>query len=70
MDDSVITCDEIIDAQAKSNNEERKLISKNFNEKNIYSVKCKICLFYWPFHQYHYMNYSCKYLLLSDIILS
>ena len=34
MDDSVITCDEIIDAQAKSNNEERKLISKNFNEKN------------------------------------
>ena len=39
MDDSVITCDEIIDAQAKSNNEERKLISKNFNEKNIF---CKM----------------------------
>ena len=30
MGDSVITCDEIIDAEAKSNNEERKT---NFNEK-------------------------------------
>ena len=35
MDDSVITCDEIIDAQAKWNNEEKKLISKNCNERNV-----------------------------------
>ena len=43
MDDSVITCDEIIDAdaeaksnsKAKSNNEETKTFPANFNEKNI-----------------------------------
>ena len=33
MDDSVITCDEIIDVEAKSYNEETKAIQKNFNEK-------------------------------------
>ena len=33
MDDSVITCDEIIDVEAKSYNEETKSIQKNFNEK-------------------------------------
>ena len=29
---SVITCDEVIDAEAKSNNDETKTISTNFNE--------------------------------------
>ena len=32
-DDSVITCNEIIDAEAKSNNGETKTIPTNVNEK-------------------------------------
>ena len=32
-DNSVITCDEIIDADAKSNDKETKSIPINFNEK-------------------------------------
>ena len=45
MDDSAIMCDEIIDAEAKSNDkaksndEETRTIPTNFNEKNII---CKI----------------------------
>ena len=47
MDDSAITCDQIIDAdaeansndKAKLNNKETKSIPKNFNKKNI---TCKI----------------------------
>ena len=35
MDDSVITCDETIDTEAKSNDEETKPIPRSFNEKNI-----------------------------------
>ena len=35
MDDSAITCDEIIDAEAKFNNEETKTFPTNFNEKKI-----------------------------------
>ena len=37
MDDSAITCDEIIevDTEAKPNNEKTKTFSKSFNEKNI-----------------------------------
>ena len=35
MVDSAITCDEITDAEAKSNNEEAKTFPTNFNEKNI-----------------------------------
>ena len=35
MDDSVITCDEIIDVKAKSNDEETKTFSKNVNENYI-----------------------------------
>ena len=31
--DSVITCDEIIDAKAKSNNEKTKTVPTNLNEK-------------------------------------
>ena len=33
MDDSVITCDEIIDAEANSYDEVKKAISTNFNDK-------------------------------------
>ena len=33
--DSVITCDEIIDAEAKSHDEETKTVTTNFNEKNV-----------------------------------
>ena len=41
--DLVIMCDDIIDAEAKSNNEETKIVAKNFNEKNII---CKTQNFY------------------------
>ena len=43
MNDLVITCDEIKDAEVKSNDEETKTIPRNFNEKNI---TCKIQNFY------------------------
>ena len=33
MDDSAIMCDEIIDAEAKLNDEETKTIPTNFNKK-------------------------------------
>ena len=33
IDDSVIMCDEIIDAEAKSNDEKKTTVSTNFNEK-------------------------------------
>ena len=33
MDDSVVTCDKIIDAEAKSYNKETKTIQTHFNEK-------------------------------------
>ena len=35
IDDSVIICDEIIDAVANSYDEETKKVTTNFNEKNI-----------------------------------
>ena len=35
MNDSAITCDEIIDAAAKSNDEDTKNIPTNFNEKKV-----------------------------------
>ena len=51
MNDSAITCDQIIDAgveansndKAKLNNKETKSIPRNFNQKNI---TCKIKNFY------------------------
>ena len=43
MDDSVISCDEIIDTEVKSNKEETKTIPQNFNEK---IITCKIQNFY------------------------
>ena len=45
MDDSVITCDEIIE----SYNEETKTFPTNFNEKK-QSVKHKISMFYFYFY--------------------
>ena len=43
IEDLVITCDGIIDAKAKSSNEQAKTIPTNFNEKN---VTCKTQSFY------------------------
>ena len=43
MNDLVITCDEIIDAESKSYDEETKTIPTNFNEKN---KTCKIPNFF------------------------
>ena len=34
-DDSVITCDEIIDTEGRSNDEETKTVPTNFNEKYV-----------------------------------
>ena len=42
MDDSAITCDDIIE-------EETKTVTANFNEK-MQSVKQKIFIFYLPFY--------------------
>ena len=39
-DDSVITCEEIVDAVAKSYGETKKTVSTNFNEKKV-SFKTK-----------------------------
>ena len=35
MDDSTITCDEIVDVEAKSNDQETKAFPTNFNEKHL-----------------------------------
>ena len=43
IDDSVITCEEITDAEGKSIDEEAKTVPTNFNEKNI---TCKAQNFY------------------------
>ena len=62
MDDSAIMCDEIIDAEAKSNSnaksneEEAKPVPANFNEKNI---TCKIQNFTCLFINYHCIIDSC-----------
>ena len=42
-DDSVITCDKIINAEPKSNDEETKPVPTNFNENNL---TCKTQNFY------------------------
>ena len=49
IDNSVITCDEIIDAEAKSYDEETKTVTISFNEK-IQSVKQSISIFYLTFY--------------------
>ena len=43
IDDSAITCDEIIDA------EKTKTVTVSFNEKKVQSVKQKVFVFYLPF---------------------
>ena len=52
FNDSVITCDEIIDIEAKSNNEETKSVPTNFNEKSRLSNK-KILYFAYIFMNYY-----------------
>ena len=46
MDDSVITCDDTIDAEVKSHDEETKTIPTNFNEKK---TTCETQIFYISF---------------------
>ena len=50
IDNSMITCDEIIDAEAKSYDEETRTVIINFNEKKMQFVKQKISIFYLPFY--------------------
>ena len=70
MDDTAIICDEVIDAgadaKAKQNDEEKRTVSKNFNEKNI---TCKRQNFYILFAFYSVID-SCYYLLLCNKISS
>ena len=63
MDDSVITCDEIIE----SYNEEIKTIPTNGNGKNI-TCKTQFLYFTCLFINYHYIIDNWLYLLLSNII--
>ena len=49
IDDSAITCDEIIDAEVKSNDEETKTCLTSFKEKNV-TCKCRISIFYLHFY--------------------
>ena len=51
IDNSVITCDEII--------EETKTIPTNFKYKKKSSVKRKASIFYLPFINYHSIIHSC-----------
>ena len=44
MDDSVITCDKIIDVEAKPYNEETKTIPTNFNEKQTTCKTQNFCI--------------------------
>ena len=66
--DSVITCDEIIDVEAKSHEEETKTVTTNFNEKNVICKAKKFQYFTFLFMIYHYVINSCLYLLLPDKI--
>ena len=53
IDNPVITCDEIIQMEAKLYDEKRKTVPTNFNEKKIQSVKQKILYFTCLFINYH-----------------
>ena len=66
MDDSAITCDEIIDAEAKSNEKETKTIPANFNKyfnynnfSKYFSYKNYNKYFTGPFINYHCIIDSC-----------
>ena len=49
MDDSVIRCEEVINVEAKSYDEETKTFPINFNEKK-QPAKHKISIFYLHFY--------------------
>ena len=67
IDGSVITCDKIIDAKAKSNDEETTTIPTSFNETNmIYKTQNLYILLAFL----RITIDSCYYLLLSDKISS
>ena len=81
MDDSVIICDEVIDADAKlslkesklrlkdnNNEDEIKTIPTNFNEKKVTCKTQKFLYFTCLFINYHYIINSCQYILLPDKI--
>ena len=63
IDNSVIRCNEIIDAVAKSYDKEAKTVSTNFNEKRE-PVKQKILCFTCFFINYYSIIDSCSYLPL------
>ena len=49
IDDSFITCDEIIDAEGRFYDKETKTILRNFNEKKL-PVTHRISIFYLNFY--------------------
>ena len=57
MDDSAITCDEIIE----SYDEEIKTIPTNFKEKKATTKNAKFLYFNCIFINYYSIIYSCKY---------
>ena len=65
MNDLVIICDEIMDAEAKSCDEEAKTIPTNFNERKV-ACKTQNCYFNCIFINYYKIINSSQYLLLSD----
>ena len=70
MDDPAIMFDEIIDAEAKSKDEETKTFPTNFHEKKTSLGNTKFLYFAWIFMNYYSIIDNCQYLLLSDKILS
>ena len=48
IDDSIITCSETKDAEAKLNNKETRKVPTNLNEKDR-TCKTQISIFYLPF---------------------
>ena len=64
IDDSVITCDEILDAEAKLQDEETETIPTKFNGKNIAIKAKKKKNFTHSFINYQFILDSCYCLLL------
>ena len=60
IDNSVITCYEFIDAEAKSYDEETKTVTTNFNEKSVIcETKSYLLYFTCLFINYHCVIDSC-----------
>ena len=57
--DSMTTCDEIIDAVAKSYNEETKTVTTNFNKKKSNLESKKFLCFTFLFVNYHSIIDTC-----------